>query len=140
MSDTDSSATATFAGGCFWCVEAAFDELAGVESTVSGYAGGHVDDPSYEAVCSGDTGHAEVVQVGYDSDRVSYEDLLAVGSRVVDLERHFNNQRGIDRADDTLPYSLPDFEAALDEYYERRGWTDDGVVPEGRVDVAVSAD
>jgi aldehyde:ferredoxin oxidoreductase len=73
----------------------------------------------------------------FDAD---YEDLLAVGSRVVDLERHFNNQRGIDRADDTLPYSLPDFEAALDEYYERRGWTDDGVVPEGRVDVAVSAD
>ena len=78
MSDADSPATATFAGGCFWCVEAAFDELAGVESTVSGYAGGHVDDPSYEAVCSGQTDHAEVVQVGYDPDLVSYEDLLAV--------------------------------------------------------------
>ena len=78
MSDVDAPASATFAGGCFWCVEAAFDELAGVESTVSGYAGGHVDDPSYEAVCSGETGHAEVVQVGYDPDRVSYEDLLAV--------------------------------------------------------------
>ncbi|WP_372911793.1 aldehyde ferredoxin oxidoreductase family protein [Salinigranum sp.] len=69
-----------------------------------------------------------------------YTDLLDVGSRVVDLERHFNNQRGIDRSDDTLPYSLPDFEAALDEYYERRGWTDDGVVPEGRVNAAASAD
>jgi aldehyde:ferredoxin oxidoreductase len=69
-----------------------------------------------------------------------YTDLLDVGSRVVDLERHFNNQRGIDRSDDRLPYSLPDFEAALDEYYERRGWTDDGVVPEGRVNAAASAD
>jgi aldehyde:ferredoxin oxidoreductase len=69
-----------------------------------------------------------------------YTDLLDVGSRVVDLERHFNNQRGIDRSDDTLPYSLPDFEAALDEYYERRGWTDEGVVPEGRVNAAASAD
>jgi peptide-methionine (S)-S-oxide reductase len=78
MTGTDSRATATFAGGCFWCVEAAFDELAGVESTTSGYAGGHVEEPSYEAVCTGDTGHAEVVQVAYDPDRVSYEDLLAV--------------------------------------------------------------
>ena len=69
-----------------------------------------------------------------------YEDLLSVGSRVVDLERHFNNQRGVDRADDTLPYSLPDFEAALDEYYERRGWTDEGTVPSSRVDASVSAD
>jgi aldehyde:ferredoxin oxidoreductase len=69
-----------------------------------------------------------------------YDDLLAVGSRVVDLERHFNNQRGVDRADDTLPYSLPDFEAALDEYYDRRGWTDEGTVPSSRVDAAASAD
>jgi aldehyde:ferredoxin oxidoreductase len=69
-----------------------------------------------------------------------YDDLLAVGSRVVDLERHFNNRRGVDRADDTLPYELPDFEAALDEYYERRGWTDEGVVPSNRVDTAASAD
>ena len=78
MSDDDAVAAGTFAGGCFWCVEAAFEELAGVESTTSGYAGGHVDDPSYEAVCSGTTGHAEVVQVEYDPDRVGFEDLLAV--------------------------------------------------------------
>jgi aldehyde:ferredoxin oxidoreductase len=69
-----------------------------------------------------------------------YADLLAVGSRVVDLERHFNNQRGIDRDDDALPYSLPDFEAALDEYYERRGWTAEGTVPSSRVDASISAD
>ncbi|MFB6122079.1 MAG: aldehyde ferredoxin oxidoreductase family protein [Haloferacaceae archaeon] len=59
-----------------------------------------------------------------------FDDLLAVGARTVTLERHFNNQRGFDRSDDRLPYELPDFEAALDEYYEARGWRDDGTVPE----------
>jgi peptide-methionine (S)-S-oxide reductase len=75
MSETE---TATFGGGCFWCVEAAFKELAGVESVTSGYAGGHVDDPSYRAVCSGDTGHAEVVRIEYDPEVQSFEDLLEV--------------------------------------------------------------
>ena len=70
--------TATLAGGCFWCIEAAFEELAGVVDVTSGYAGGDVPDPSYEAVCSGTTGHAEAVQVEYDPDAVSYEDLLEV--------------------------------------------------------------
>ena len=69
---------ATFGGGCFWCIEAAFEELGGVESVTSGYAGGHTEDPTYEAVCSGETGHAEVVQVEYDADVVAYEDLLEV--------------------------------------------------------------
>ncbi|QFU84916.1 peptide-methionine (S)-S-oxide reductase MsrA [Natronorubrum aibiense] len=69
---------ATFGGGCFWCVEAAFDELDGVESVTSGYAGGHTDDPSYKAVCSGRTGHAEVVQLEYDPETISYADLLEV--------------------------------------------------------------
>jgi len=74
----------------------------------------------------------------FDAD---YEDLLAVGSRVVELERHFNNQRGFDRADDTLPYDLPDFEAALDEYYAQRGWNADGTIPDEAVaDDPVSAD
>lgn len=68
----------TFAGGCFWCVEAVFKELAGVTDVVSGYAGGHVESPTYEAVCNGSTGHAEVVQVEYDPDVVRYEDLLEV--------------------------------------------------------------
>jgi peptide-methionine (S)-S-oxide reductase len=71
-------ATATFGGGCFWCIEAAFKELDGVESVVSGYAGGHADDPTYRAVCSGNTGHAEVVQVDYDADILGYDDLLEV--------------------------------------------------------------
>ncbi|WP_408957901.1 peptide-methionine (S)-S-oxide reductase MsrA [Natrinema sp. 74] len=69
---------ATFGGGCFWCVEAAFEELAGVESVTSGYAGGHTDNPSYREVCSGKTGHAEVVQLEYDSDEIAYADLLEV--------------------------------------------------------------
>ena len=68
--------TATLGGGCFWCTEAALEQLAGVESVTSGYAGGHVDDPTYEAVCSGSTGHAEVVQVEFDPAVIAYEDVL----------------------------------------------------------------
>ncbi|MFB6304519.1 MAG: aldehyde ferredoxin oxidoreductase family protein [Haloferacaceae archaeon] len=63
-----------------------------------------------------------------------FDDLLDVGARVVELERHFNNQRGFDRADDDLPYDLPEFEAHLDVYYDERGWTDEGVVPEPAAD------
>jgi peptide-methionine (S)-S-oxide reductase len=70
--------TATLAGGCFWCLEAVFDELKGVHSVESGYAGGHMDNPSYRAVCNGDTGHAEVVQVHFDPNILSYRDLLNV--------------------------------------------------------------
>jgi aldehyde:ferredoxin oxidoreductase len=66
----------------------------------------------------------------FDAD---FETLLDVGARTVTLERHFNNQRGVDRLDDRLPYDLPDFEAALDEYYEARGWAPDGAVPESAV-------
>jgi peptide-methionine (S)-S-oxide reductase len=69
---------ATVAGGCFWCIEAAFLELDGVIEAVSGYAGGHVDDPTYEAVCREETGHAEAVQVTYDPDVLAYEDVLEV--------------------------------------------------------------
>jgi peptide-methionine (S)-S-oxide reductase len=70
--------TATLAGGCFWCIEAALKELDGVESVVSGYAGGDVADPSYEAVCREETGHAEVVQVTFDPESITYRDLLEV--------------------------------------------------------------
>src|SRR3990172_4464282 len=70
--------TATLAGGCFWCLEAVFDEVKGVQSVESGYAGGHVDNPSYKAVCTGMTGHAEVARVTFDPDIVSYRDLLNV--------------------------------------------------------------
>ena len=75
---TRESERATLGGGCFWCVEAAFKELDGVQEAVSGYAGGHVEDPTYEAVCRGETGHAEVVQVVYDPEVLSYEDVLKV--------------------------------------------------------------
>ncbi|MEF8900124.1 MAG: peptide-methionine (S)-S-oxide reductase MsrA [Halovenus sp.] len=69
---------ATVAGGCFWCVEAAFERVRGVESVVSGYCGGHTDDPGYREVCNGTTGHAEAVQITYDPDEISYRDLLEV--------------------------------------------------------------
>ncbi len=69
---------ATLAGGCFWCIEAPLETLRGVHRVVSGYAGGSVDNPSYEAVCDGTTGHAEVVQVEFDPSEISYHDLLEV--------------------------------------------------------------
>jgi peptide-methionine (S)-S-oxide reductase len=69
---------ATFGAGCFWCVEAVFEELDGVLSVESGYAGGHVPNPTYEQVCSGDTGHAEVCQIKYDPARISFDTLLEV--------------------------------------------------------------
>ena len=69
---------ATLAGGCFWCLEAAFQQLKGVEQVQSGYAGGHVPNPSYEQVCTGTTGHAEVVQITFDPAVVSFDELLHV--------------------------------------------------------------
>jgi peptide-methionine (S)-S-oxide reductase len=69
---------ATFGSGCFWCTEAVFQRLKGVEKVVSGYAGGHVENPTYRQVCGGDTGHAEAVQVHYDPSQVSYEQLLEI--------------------------------------------------------------
>lgn len=69
---------ATLAGGCFWCLEAVFDQLQGVQAVESGYMGGDSPNPSYEAVCTGETGHAEVVRITFDPAVVSYRDLLAV--------------------------------------------------------------
>ena len=70
--------TATLAGGCFWCLEAVFLRLRGVARVESGYAGGHVENPSYHAVCTGSTGHAEVVQVDYDAAQLTFGELLEV--------------------------------------------------------------
>jgi len=73
---SDHLETATLGGGCFWCVEAALELLDGVESVTSGYAGGHAEDPTYRQVCSGNSGHAEVVQVEFDPDAIAYDELL----------------------------------------------------------------
>ena len=75
MSDLEKT---TLGGGCFWCLEAVYQEVDGVKSIVSGYAGGHVQNPSYEAVCTGTTGHAEVVQLEFDPAIVSYREILEV--------------------------------------------------------------
>lgn len=79
-----STERATFGAGCFWGVESAFREVDGVVDAAVGYAGGHTEKPTYEEVCSGRTGHAEVVRVEYDPDRVSYDDLLEVFWRIHD--------------------------------------------------------
>ena len=78
MTTHSNLATAVLGGGCFWCLDAVFRELAGVRSVESGYAGGREPDPTYEAVCGGDTGHAEVVRVAFDPSVLSYRDLLRV--------------------------------------------------------------
>jgi peptide-methionine (S)-S-oxide reductase len=69
---------ATLAGGCFWCIESAFNSVEGVVSAFSGYAGGQVPNPTYEQVCTGTTGHAEVVRVNFDADKISYRDILEI--------------------------------------------------------------
>ena len=78
MSATAGKEIATLAGGCFWCLEAVYDEVKGVDSVESGYMGGRKPNPSYEEVCSGETGHAEVVQIAFDPKVVSYKELLEV--------------------------------------------------------------
>ena len=70
--------TVTFGSGCFWCTEAMFQQLKGVSSVVSGYSGGHVENPSYEQVCTGRTGHAEVCQIQFDPELIPFEELLDV--------------------------------------------------------------
>lgn len=75
---TATTQTAVLGGGCFWCLEAVFDRLRGVQAVESGYAGGHDANPSYAEVCNGDTGHAEVARISFDPDTVSFKDLLKV--------------------------------------------------------------
>ena len=131
MTDTE---TATVGGGCFWCIEAAFKQLDEVHSVTSGYAGGHADDPTYRGVCSGNTGHAEVVQVEYDPDALSYEDILEVFFTVHDPTQL--NRQGPDVGsqyrsivlthDDDQHEAATRYVAALDE----EGGYDDAVVTE----------
>jgi peptide-methionine (S)-S-oxide reductase len=78
MNTTNTIETATLGGGCFWCLEAVYERLPGVISVTSGYAGGHTTNPTYQQVCQGDTGHAEVTQIEFDSAKISYAKLLDV--------------------------------------------------------------
>ena len=104
--------TATLAGGCFWCVEAVFDDLSGVESVESGYIGGTVPNPSYRQVCGGDTGHAEAIRVIYDADIITFDQLLDIFFEVHDptqLNRQ-GNDVGTQYRSAIFPHS-PDQEA-----------------------------
>jgi methionine-S-sulfoxide reductase len=88
------SETATFAGGCFWCTEAVFKRLKGVKEVISGYSGGRVDNPTYEQVSSGNTGHAEAIQVKFDPSVISYEQLVEIFFKLHDPTTL--NQQGAD--------------------------------------------
>lgn len=87
--------TATLAGGCFWCLEAVYDRMRGVQAVTSGYMGGQTEHPDYESVCSGNTGHAEVVRIEFDPSVVSYRDLLEVFFTIHDPTQL--NRQGNDR-------------------------------------------
>jgi peptide-methionine (S)-S-oxide reductase len=84
MTDTTKLEKATLAGGCFWCVETIFEDLKGVEKVESGYSGGTTKNPSYQQVCTGTTGHAEVIQISFDPSVISYEQILTVFFHVHD--------------------------------------------------------
>lgn len=84
MDDNSNLKKATFGSGCFWCTEAVFERVEGVHSVVSGYAGGIIENPTYEQVCTGTTGHAEVTQITYDPDIITYDELLQIFWRTHD--------------------------------------------------------
>jgi peptide-methionine (S)-S-oxide reductase len=119
--------TATLAGGCFWCLEAVYDQLKGVTDVVSGYAGGWVKNPSYEQVCSTDTGHAEVVQIKYDPAVVSFRQLLDVFFTIHDPTTP--NRQGADvgpQYRSAIFYHSPEqkaqAEATIAEYNSKKLW------------------
>lgn len=112
--------TATFGSGCFWCTEAVFQRLKGVESVVSGYSGGRVKNPTYKQVCQGTTGHAEVVQITYDPSVISYKELLEVFWKLHDpttLNRQ-GNDTGTQYRSAVFYHS--DQQKALAEYYKEQ--------------------
>ena len=127
-------ATATLAGGCFWCLEAVFRRLRGVDRVESGYAGGHADNPTYKQVCTGTTGHAEVVQVEFDTAQITFSDLLDVFFTIHDpttLNRQGNDvgtqyRSAIFYHDDT---QKADAEAKIAALTSQKVW-DDPIVTE----------
>ncbi len=107
---------ATLAGGCFWCLEAVFDELQGVEKVESGYSGGHVKNPTYREVCAGTTGHAEVVQITFDPQVITFKDLLNVFFTIHDPTTL--NRQGADvgtQYRSAIYYHSPEQKAAAEE-------------------------
>lgn len=111
---------ATLAGGCFWCTEAVFNDVIGVEKVESGYIGGHVPNPTYRQVCGGDTGHAEAIRVTFDNQQVSYHDLLDIFFATHDpttLNRQ-GNDVGTQYRSAIFPHS-PEQEAAAKAAIER---------------------
>jgi peptide-methionine (S)-S-oxide reductase len=134
MTTENNREAATLAGGCFWCLEAVFVELRGVERVVSGYAGGRVENPTYRQVCEGTTGHAEVVQVTFDPREVSYRELLEVFFTIHDPTTP--NRQGADvgtQYRSAIFYHTPEQERAARETIsalEREGLWDRPVVTE----------
>jgi peptide-methionine (S)-S-oxide reductase len=113
-------AMATFGGGCFWCTEAVFLQLKGVQSVVSGYSGGTVKNPTYEQVCTGTTGHAEAIQIKYDPKSVSYEELLEVFWKTHDPTT--KDQQGNDHGPQyrSVIFYHNDEQKALAEHYKQK--------------------
>jgi peptide-methionine (S)-S-oxide reductase len=111
---------ATFGGGCFWCVEAVFQELRGVEAVVSGYTGGNVENPTYEQICTGQTGHAEVCQITYDPTQVTFKEMLEVFWRTHDpttLNRQGNDVGTQYRS--AIFYHTPEQKKQAEQYKQR---------------------
>ena len=116
----DGKEIATLAGGCFWCLEAVFDDLKGVASVESGYMGGHVKDPSYAEVCGGESGHAEVVQIRFDPAALSFRELLEVFFVIHDPTTR--NRQGNDAGPQyrsAIFYHSPEQQAAAGEVIQR---------------------
>ena len=122
MVEKGSLEMATFGGGCFWCLEAVFEQLQGVKSVVSGYAGGTVPNPSYEQVCSGTTGYAEVVQITFDSKVIGYRELLEIFFTIHDPTTP--NRQGGDvgtQYRSAIFYHTPEQEGVAREVIEKLG-------------------
>lgn len=132
MSSPAKLETATLAGGCFWCLEAVFRRLKGVESVVSGYMGGEMENPTYRDICTGNTGHAEVVQIIFDPSVISYADLLEVFFTIHDpttLNRQGSDQ-GTQYRSAIFYHSLEQLAAAEAAILAEQGGCHDPIVTE----------